>query len=148
MSHYAEIKVNFDQKYEKELVAALEEHFGEGGVEVHDNAASLKLWDGRSSNVDVGYGKAGKCNLIIRRETQSKKAGHNVLSNDAGYERTDDGKYKAYIDAAGFNDTLQGLVAQSYALRVSEKKLKAEGYVTKRVSQENGIVRLEARIWS
>lgn len=148
MSHYTEIKVNFDQKFEKELVAALEEHFGEGGVEVHEDGVMPKLWNGQSAARDSGFGTAKKCHLIVTRETQSKKAGHNVLSNDAGYERTSDGKYKAYIDAAGFSDALQGKVSQSYALRVAEKKLKAEGYTVKRVPQDNGTIRLEARIWS
>lgn len=148
MSHYTEIKVNFDQKFEKELISALEEQFGEGGVEVHNEAASLKLWNGQGTTQDTGYGKANKCHLIIRRETQSKKAGHNVLSNDAGYERTEDGKYKVYLDAAGFGQNLQDKVTQSYTLKVAEKKLKAEGYIVKRVPQENGTIRLEARIWS
>lgn len=143
MSHFTEIKVNFDQKYERELIAALEEHFGEGNVEVHEEGKSLKMWN------DVAAGnQAGKCQLVITKATQVKKAGHNVLSNDAGYQRTSDGKYKAYIDAAGFSTNLQGLVAQSYALRVTEKKLKAEGYMTKRVAKEDGTIRLEARIYS
>ncbi len=148
MSHFVEIKVNFDQKYEKELVSALEKQFGEGTVEVHDEAKSLKLWNGQSASNESYYGKAGKCNLIIRRSTQEKKAGGYVASNDAGYERTEDGKYKAYIDEAGFSKALQGLVAQEYALQVSERKLKAEGYMTKRVEQNNGTVRLEARVWA
>lgn len=142
MSHYTEIKVNFDQKYERELVAALEEQFGEGKVEVHSEAKGLKMWNGTSAAME-----AGKCHLVITKATQCLKAGHNVLSNDAGYERTEDGKYKAYIDPAGFSAALQGLVAQSYALRVSEKKLKAEGYMTKRVTKADGTVRLEARIY-
>lgn len=148
MSHYTEIKVNFDQKYEKELIAALEEHFGEGNVEVHDDAKVLKLWNGVSSAQNTDWGKTDKCNLVITRATQSKKVGHDVLSNDAGYARTEDGKYKAFIDAAGFNKGLQGLVSQSYALKVSEKKLKAEGYMTKRVVKADGTIRLEARIYS
>lgn len=143
MSHFTEIKVNFDQKYERELIAALEEHFGEGNVEVHEEGKNLKMWNGAAAG-----NQAGKCQLVITKDTQCKKAGHNVLSNDAGYQRTNDGKYKAFIDAAGFGNDLQGLVAQSYALRVTEKKLKAEGYMTKRVQKEDGVIRLEARIYT
>lgn len=148
MSHYTEIKVDFDQKYEKELIEALREQFGEDGVEVHKEPVGLKLYNGTSALGNTGLGKTNKCHLIIRQDAQSKKAGHRVLSNDAGYERTDDGKYRAFIDAAGFSTQLQGLVAQSYAVRVSEKKLKAEGYMTKRVLKEDGTIRLEARIYS
>jgi len=148
MSHFTEIKVNFDQKYEKELIGALEEHFGEGNIEVHEEGEDLKTYMGTVNNRNSGLGKTEKCHLIIRRATQEKAAGHHIATNDAGYCRTEDGKYAVYLDAAGFSPKLQGLVAQSYGLKVAEKKLKAEGYMTKRVQKEDGTIRLEARIYT
>lgn len=150
MSHYTEIKVNFDQKYEKELISALEEQFGMGGVEVHNDAAPMFDYFGRPLT-ESGKNHslwAPPCHLIIRRDTQSKAAGQQVASNDAGYERTADGKYKAYLDIAGFSQKAQDKVAQEYTLKVSEKRLKSEGYTVKKVPMANGTVRLEASIWS
>lgn len=148
MSHFTEIRVNFDQKYEPQLIAALEEHFGKGNIEVHEEGEDLKTYYGEVNRTNSGLGRTEKCHLIIRKAIQEKKAGHNIATNDAGYRRTEDGKYKVFVDNAGFNDRLQGLVAQSYGLLVAEKKLKAEGYMTKRVQKEDGVVRLEARIYT
>jgi len=149
MSHFTEIKVNFDQKYEPQLINALEEHFGKGNVEVHEDGEDLKTYYGEVNRANSGLGKTEKCHLIVRKETQEKAAGRGLATNDAGYYRTQDGKgYKVFLDHAGFNDRLQGLVAQSYGLLVAEKKLKAEGYMTKRVQKEDGVVRLEARIYT
>lgn len=148
MSHFTEIKVNFDQKYEADLIAALEEHFGEGNVEVHEDGDDLKTYYGEVNRANSGLGRTEKCHLIVRKATQEKAAGRSIATNDAGYRRTEDGGYKVYLDAAGFNEKLQGLVAQSYTLRVSERKLKAEGYMCSRVKKADGTVRLEARIYT
>ena len=147
MSHFTTIKVEADQKNEKQFIAALEEHFGEGNVEVHEDGEWLKTYAGQSTQTAKHLGETNKCHIIIRKKTLEKKLGHDCATNDAGYERTADGKYRAYIDAAGFSTKLQGLVAQSYTLAVSEKKLKAEGYITKRVNKADGVVRLEARLF-
>lgn len=149
MSHFTEIKVAFDQKYEKELVGALEEVFGEGNIEVHPEGEDLKTYNGVVNlGNSSGLGRTEKCHLVVRKAVQEKAIGHRMAINDAGYCRTDDGKYSVYLDAMGFNATLQGKVAQSYGLKVAEKKLKAEGYMTKRVQKEDGTIRLEARIYS
>lgn len=145
MSHFTEIKVNFDQKFEKELIEALEEHFGEGGVEIHNDGEDLRTYSGRKNTEQSGLGRTEPCHLIIRKATQEKKAGHGIATNDAGYARQEDGQYKVFLDEAGYGKKLQGLVAQSYALRVAEKKFRAEGYMTKRVQKEDGVIRIEAR---
>lgn len=143
MSHFTEIKVDFQQKYEAELIAALEEVFGK--VEVHDKAKELKAYTGQSATEAAHLGKTENCNIIIRQKDLQKAGGG--LTNDAGYMRTEDGKYRVFIDVAGFSVANQGKVAQSYATRVSTKQLEAEGYQVKKVV-ENGVVRLEAKIWS
>ncbi len=147
MSHFTEIKTNFLQKHEKQLIAALEEHFGSGKVEVHTSGEELRTYAGTlASKAQLGHTE--KCHLIIRRKTQEDYIGHSVATNDAGFARNGDGGYDVFVDRAGFSTELQGLVAQSYTLLVAENELQAEGYQTSRVSKEDGSVRLEARIYA
>lgn len=147
MSHFTEIRVNFDQKYENELIGALETLFGKGAIEVHEQGEDLNTYYGEKNTARSGLGKTEKCHLLIRKETQEKYAKRSIATNDAGYARQGDGQYKVYLDAAGFPAKLQGLVAQEYALRVSEKKFNSEGYMTKRVQKENGTIQLQARAY-
>lgn len=148
MSHFSEIKVDFSQKYEKELVAALEEQFGKGNVEVHPNGAALFGYrgDNRSKADEKSPDYAPLCNLIIRQ-------GHvGASSNDVGYRRTEDGRYVAYIsdfDKGGhYNTQKQHKVAQHYAEKVSTKQLKAKGYTVKKELQKDGTIKLVATRYS
>lgn len=140
MSHFAELSVDFDQAHEAELVAALEKQFGKGNVEVHEVPKDLHLYTGAvaTRNSTAGF-QADKCHLIIRKENQQKDRQY-YTTNDAGYRRTEDGKYKAFIDEAGFSKEKQGYVSQEYAALVSEKQLRSKGYVVQRqVTQDNRI---------
>lgn len=143
MSHFTEIKVNFLQQFEKELIAALEEVFGK--IEVHETPVELKAYTGALAS-RASLGDTEKCHIVIR-QAELQKAGGS-LTNDAGYVRTSDGKYRVFIDSAGFSVAKQGKVAQTYAEKVAIKQFEAEGYQVTKVKGENGNIRLEARIWS
>lgn len=145
MSHFTEIKVNFLQQYEAELVAALREQFGE--VEVHEVGKELRSYTGAKAS-NAGLGHTEMCHIIIRQKELKKVAGDYCMTNDAGYERTKDGKYRVFIDTAGFSKDLQGKISQSYAEKVATKQFEAQGYQVTKIRNPNGTVRLEARIWS
>jgi hypothetical protein len=144
MSHFSEIKVDFSQKYEKELVAALEEKFGKGHVEIHPEGAALFGFQGdnRAHANQNSPDYAPPCHIIIRRKHVGASA------NDVGYRRTEDGKYVAYISdydkGSTFQPKKQNEVAQSYAEKVSTKQLKAKGYTVKRQVQKDGTIKLIA----
>lgn len=144
MSHFAEIKVAFSQKEEKQLVAALELKFGKGNVDVHPEGAALHGYqnDDRSRLASTDPNYAPKCHIIIRKKHVGSAA------NDVGYRRTEDGRYCAYVSSydSGHNYTKahQNKVAQEYATRVAVKKLKAQGYQAKTVTNKDGTVRITA----
>ena len=146
MSHYADIEVDFDQKNEKELVAALEEQFGEGTVEVHEKGAPLMGWHGddRSKLDHKNRNWAPPCELIIRRKNVGS------ASNDLGFQRVENGKYKAWVSdydqSSNFGKDKLGRVTQEYALRVAEHQLKTEGW-TKiwRQKLDDGSVKITAK---
>ena len=144
MSHFAEIKVDYQQKYEGDLIAALEEQFGPKSVEVHQEGSPLFGYQGdnRATKSKNSEDYAPPCHLVIRRKNVGS------ASNDVGYRRTEDGKYSAYISdfdsGANFGPQKQGLVAQEYGLRVSERQLKLKGYRVQRNELPNGAVQLEA----
>jgi hypothetical protein len=134
MSHYTKLNIQAQQKFEFELFAALKEHFGDAGVESHDKAASLKSWTGADSGLQA--------NLIVRKSAQSKKAGHEVLSNDLGYLRNSTGGYDVHADEAGFPVKDQHLVAQYYARNVTTKQMRQQGYNVRESELPNGEIRL------
>ena len=148
MSHFTEIKVDFLQKNEKALIAALEAQFGEGNVEVHENGAALYGYQGdnRANKSKNSADYAPPCHIIIRR----KHVGS--ASNDVGYQRTEDGKYVAYISdydkGHHFNAKKQNSVMQEYTAEVTEKQLKSQGYSMKRVTEKDGTIKLYATKYS
>jgi hypothetical protein len=139
MSHYAEIKVQFRQEHEAELVDALRGIFG-SRVSVHPEGKGLIGWTGgdRSEKSVKSKDYAPPCHVII------KKKG---VSNDIGYRRTMDGAYTAYISdydkAHVFNEEKQNRVLQHYTVAVAQKTLSKGGYAsfTKTVL-EDGSIRL------
>lgn len=141
MSHFTEMQVDYLQKNEAQLVAALEECFGKGNVEVHENGAALMGYhgDNRANLAKSNPNYAPPCHIIIRR----KHVGS--ASNDVGYRRTEDGKYAAYIsdfDQGGhFNKAKQNKVTQDYTVGVTTKQMKLQGYSVKKVD-EKGKVKL------
>jgi hypothetical protein len=138
MSHFTEVEVSFDQKNEKEFVAALEKQFGKGSVEVHDGEGdALFGWhgDNRAKLNPNSADYAPPCNIIVRRQHISS------ASNDIGYKRAENGRYTAYVsdyDKGVFNKANQGLVKQEYGLKVAEKALHKEGWKTKREERAGG----------
>jgi len=142
MSHFAEIKVDFDQKNESDLVSALEKQFGEGNVLVSENGLPLFGFQGdnRAEKAKTSADYAPPCEIVIRR----KHVGG--ASNDVGYKRTEDGKYAAYISdydkRSTFTTAKQNSVAQEYTAKVAERKLKAQGYITKRVTLDSGKIKI------
>lgn len=137
MSHFTEIRVNFSQKCEAELVAALEEQFGKGHVEIHPEGSALFGYQGDNrSKLPVGSSNyAPPCHLIIRKQHVGG------ASNDVGYRKNEDGTYSAYISqydqSSNFNMAKQDKVAVKYTELVTEKQLKAKGYTIKK-TYENG----------
>jgi hypothetical protein len=145
MSHFAEIEVDFDQEHEAELIAALEEQFGKGHVEVHEKGAGLYGYGGdlRSEASPKSANYAPPCELVIRRQHVGG------ASNDVGYKRTENGKYKAFIsdyDQGGnFSTAKQNAVAQNYGVSVAMRTLKADGWKVHTVKQDDGSVKVVAK---
>jgi D-alanine-D-alanine ligase-like ATP-grasp enzyme len=148
MSHFTEIKVDFLQKYERQLIEALEAQFGAGNVEVHEDGAPLYGYQGdnRSLLDRSSPDYAPPCHIIIRRNNVGSAA------NDVGYRRTGDGKYVAYISEfdkkRNFDVEKQNFVMQEYTARVAEKQLKSQGYSLKRVKEKDGTIKLYATKYS
>lgn len=148
MSHYAEMKCDFLQKNEADMVAALEMVFGEGNVEVHEKGAALYGYQGdnRAEAGPKSKNYAPPCHVIIRRKHVGSAA------NDIGYRRNEEGGYEAYVSdydsTATFPEKKRNLVAQEYAASVASRKLKAQGYMVKRTTTSTGQVKLTASKWS
>lgn len=141
MSHFTEIKVNFSQKCQADLVAALEEQFGKGHVEVHDgNGSALHGYQGdnRANLSPSNSNYAPPCHIIIRKQYVGGAA------NDVGYRKNEDGTYTAYIsdyDKRGnFNQEKQDKVAVKYTELVTERRLKQQGYTVKKVYEQGKLV--------
>lgn len=138
MSHFTEMNVECNQKNEQCLVEALEEIFGKGSVEVHEEPTGLYGYGGdlRSNLSKNNANYAPPCHLVIRR----KHVGG--ASNDVGFRRNENGTYDAYIsdyDKGGnFNQAKVDKMMQHYTSGVTVKQLKKQGYnVTKKVEQGN-----------
>lgn len=144
MSHFTEIKVSFLQKNEKALIAALEEHFGKGKVEVHEDGAALYGYhgDNRATLPKNNPNYAPPCHLIVRRKDVGS------ASNDIGYRRSEDGTYVAYISdydkSTHFTAVQQKNVLQEYTATVAQTQLKKQGYTLKKTKDKNGLIKLEA----
>jgi hypothetical protein len=137
MSHFAEIRVNALTKNEKDLVAALQKHFGDDVVEVHKDAVPLHGMDQQ----------AGKKAHLVVRKANVKKGGTNFYNsayNDFGFERKEDGTYTWHVDDMDVPVKTRNSVMQDYAERVSTRQLKAKGYMVKRQVLKDGTVKLVA----
>jgi hypothetical protein len=150
MSHYAMLTVNFQQRHEQQLIGSLKKMFGEEEVEVHNDPVPLKDYFGKdatkNSKEEGTFAEA--CHIIVRRKALEKYAGRTLGTNDAGYMRTKNGGYTAFIDSAGVTEEQTGLIAQEYALLVAEKQLRAKGWnqqQMRRVELPDNSIMLEAR---
>lgn len=151
MSHYVELKVQFTTKNEPELISALKKVYGEDGVEVHQEAADLKLYHGGRATGTTQYSLDGgdipKCHLIVRQHTMEKALGRSVATNDLGFRREETGKFSVYADEAGYPEHYQNRVAQEYAVAVGERemqRLRAEGYQINKMTEPDGTIRIRA----
>lgn len=140
------MECSFLQANEKELVSSLEEVFGKGNVEVHEEGASLIGYHGddRSKLEENSRDYAPPCHIVVRRKNVGTAA------NDIGYRRNSEGGYTAYISdydrRSTFTQKKRDQVKQSYAVSVTEKQLQRKGYtVSKRV--EGKKVVLEVKKW-
>lgn len=136
MSHYTKASIVAQQKYEAQLLTALNEYFGQAGVETHDSKAVLRTWNGEDSGL--------KANIIIRKKNLGRKLGREVLANDLGYERDATGGYDVHVDETAFPKAAQDQVSQRYAELVAMSRLKAQGYKVKSAKLEDGRVQLTA----
>jgi hypothetical protein len=137
MSHFTEMKVNFQQRCESSLVEALKAKFGEQYVKVNEDAVKLTGYDAAAQK---------RAHIVVKKEGVALKNKRNHAYNDLGYERQPDGSYRLHYDPMDVEKGLHDELAQDYAVRVSEKQLELEGYtVTK--SYVNGEVELVASKW-
>lgn len=135
MSHFAKMSISAKTKFEKEMIAALVEYFGEKWVEVHQDAQEINMWNGTKSG--------NKANIIVRRKGQEAKLGNkNCLTNDFGLRREADETYTIFVDNAGFSAVEVNKVMQSYATKVSTKVLAAQGYNVSKTYTPDGKVKL------
>ena len=139
MSHYTDMECSFTQTYEKEMVKSLELVFGEGNVEVHEEPSALFGYGGddRSKEKESSKDYAPKCHIIVRR----KNVG--IAANDIGYRRNEDGTYSAYVSdydrGHTFTEKKRNSVNKEYTLSVSERQLKSQGYITKRITVDGKV---------
>lgn len=147
MSHFAELQVEYRAQNESSFVAALEEVFGKGNVEVHERPVGLFGVEGRdrSKLKPASADYAPECHIVIRRKNVGSAA------NDIGFRRLEDGTYSAYISeydqVRNFGPERQGQLLQAYGVRVSEKQLSSQGYSTTRQTREDGTVQIIATKW-
>lgn len=139
MSHFTDMECSFLQSNEKEMVKSLEQVFGAGNVEVHEEPKALYGYEGKNRAKVSPKSKdyAPECHIIIRRDNVGTAA------NDVGYRRNEEGGYTAYVSdydkGHTFTQSKQNLVNKEYALSVAEKKLKSQGYVTKRITVDGKV---------
>jgi len=148
MSHYTEIELDISQKFEKQLIEALEDEFGVGSVEVNEQPKDMMGYDGtnRSTGWRAGkkdINKAPPCHIIIRRKYLGP------VSNDIGFVRNKNGGFDAHIDDMnGLGSKIKNKVMREYAARVAAKTMKAKGYTVKRAVTKTGEVKLTCSKWS
>jgi hypothetical protein len=135
MSHLTKMEIKALQKNEEQLVEALENHFGKGTVQRHDQAKLLAGYE-----VDTG-GNGKKAHLVISQDV-IRKTERTHGYNELGFERTKDGGYACHYDPADIRKPSLDKVMMDYAERVATKTMKAKGYTTKREAQKDGTVKL------
>lgn len=126
--------IQAQQKFEAELIEALEQHFGEGSVQVHEKPIALKDW--------MGHPTANKAHLVVPKNVQEKKAGHALAVTELGYERNKSGTYECHYDPDGFSAEHANLIAQYYAEKVTAKQMKKQGFSVARKQLEDGRIQL------
>lgn len=148
MSAYHTVEVKYSEEHMDCLVAALEEQYGKGNIEVHKTPQTL-----------YGYGRDArpqKANVIIRGTAHGdgmKLPGvlvhKNVVggaSNDVGFLFKSDGSCEAIVSEydRGYTYTQkkQDETAKLYAEKVVEKKAAARGWGVVKEAQADGTVKM------
>lgn len=146
MSHYTEVEVEFDVEHKEQIIAALEEQFGEGHVEWHEEGAAMYGYQGddRSKAKPGSANYAPRCEIIVRR----KHVGG--ASNDLGFKLQENGKFKAWVSDydqhSHFGKAKQQATAVKYAELVGEKTLIAKGFgQIEKVKLDDGSIKLIGR---
>jgi hypothetical protein len=133
MSHLVKMNISAKQSNERELVESLTQFFGEGTVEVHNNAQELTGYDSGSNM---------KANIIVRRADIGKKTSRRAW-NDLVYERMVDGSYELHADPSDIRDTELAEISRGYLSRVSERCLMDQGFILDRtVTKSNGEIEI------
>jgi hypothetical protein len=143
MSHFAEIACSYKVDGKDELIAALEQEFGEGSVEFHENGEDLFGYggDNRSKISTKSSDYAPPCEIIVRKKHVGSAA------NDIGFKFQPDGSIKGYVSdydrSHTFTPKRRDRVAVEYQVKVGEKFMRAKG-ITKieRVRLDDGSTRL------
>lgn len=148
MSHFTAVEVDFQSKNESCLIEALEEIYGKGNIQHSADGIALYGYGGddRSKLAKNNPNYAPKCQIVIRRQHVGSS------SNDVGYCRTEDGKYKAYVSdydkGYNFNASKQKVVKQNYTAAITKKQLKAQGYTVSMSKNKDGTLKISASKFS
>jgi len=148
MSHFSAVEVDFLSKNESCLIEALEEMYGKGNIE--HSADGLALFgyggDDRSKLDKNNPNYAPKCQIVIRRQHVGGS------SNDVGYCRTEDGKYKLYVSdfdqRSNFNAAKQKTVKQHYTASITKTQLRKQGYQVSMSHNKDGTLKILASKFS
>ena len=136
MSHLTKLAVKCLQKNEKELIEALEKHFGKDSVSCHDNAVELQGYE------KLTAGKSRHAHLVVAHDTLRKVERRNGY-NDLGFERISDGGYNLHYDTDDLRPETMGAILQDMAERVVNKTVRMQGYsITSRSITQDGEVSL------
>lgn len=138
MSHFAKIQMQFKSEFKTQLVEALETQYDT--VESHEEPVDLLTYFGEPASKQSKNGGmwAPKCELVVRRKTLETKMGRSLMVNDMGFAKSETGNYDIYADLDGVPRASINLIMAEYSARVAEKKLRAEGYQTKRLELPDG----------
>jgi hypothetical protein len=135
MSHYSEVQIEFRDG--AALVAALLRlGINPDGIKVHKEAQHLYGYQGDK--------REQKAHIIIRRQYVQ------AYANDIGFERQEDGSYRAYIsdfdrgsDGNGaYGTAWQGRLKQAYGVEKARVEAKKRGYRVSEQKMDDGRVRL------
>ena len=138
MSEYVKTETCFVKKHIKELVLSLEEIFGKGTVEVHEQAQHLYGYQGDRRET--------MANVIVRRVNVNKISGG--ASNDLGFVFKPDGKVELQLSAFDRtklkeNNFLVPLKTE-YNKLIVQKSLKLGGFTGIKTEVKNGKVVIRA----
>ncbi|MBI4029154.1 MAG: DUF1257 domain-containing protein [Candidatus Blackburnbacteria bacterium] len=132
MSHYTIVCTELSDT-ETLIEALVTLGFKRQVIEVHKEAQTLFGYQGDA--------RPQKAHVIIRRKNTGLGA-----SNDVGFEKQANGKYKAHIsdyDRGSFNDMWMAKLRQEYAVAGITKKVRGQGKMVSTKREKDGRVKIE-----